>query len=255
MERVDKWSQSVTRRDVIRGAAALGLGTVAFGSRAVISRRVYAESAILADETASLKELEAKELVKTIKSSKFSQTNIDATIEALGRAGIPVFADASATEPMREIEGEISPLRFLEWQVRSMALEVSTRGGSLGSELDVLYPTEDGVPPISSWLGGYAATAVTPGAEIANAIMGTRNWKNADAAPFPMIVPALFASDIAMESGPAEPSNARNMWLQSSACGGMQDFVDDTVANALDRMVANGGQGGSVTQHTLEYLN
>ena len=121
------------------------------------------------------------------------------TIGDLAAAGLPVFADPTQPEPMVAVESSMgpTPLRLLKDQADAMSQEAAAGQGTLGSDLDNLLVTADGLPPPSYLLAGYVSAAGTPGAALARRVMGNQDWVHAPSVTYPSLVLTLFAADAA----------------------------------------------------------
>jgi hypothetical protein len=183
-------------------------------------------------------------LAKAMRATKFTDKNVDATIQALALSGIAVYDDPNSDQPIVPIEGTVSPLKLLRWQVRNMALELSARSGALGEKIDAIFPEQPGMPPPSFLLAGYVASAKTPGGELASALIGKRNWKKAPSIVFPSIISMLFASDLALDAAAAgvRPSNQAARWAilpaPGDACAAVEEFIVLTIGSLFDVLSA-----------------
>jgi len=189
------------------------------------------------------------------------------TIADLAAAGLPVFADPSQAQAMVAVTTvvEPTPLRLLREQADAMSREALAGQGMLGSDLDNLVVTADGLPPASYFLAGYVSAAGTPGADLARNIMGVQDWRNAPSVVYPSLVFVLYAADAAryadaLAGFPTAVSKAqvgvpgrlpriRTMDPQGP-CSLVQGFINTTISDfftALGHLqspqVATGGGG------------
>jgi hypothetical protein len=251
---------AITRRDLLRRAAVCGLGAAGgsgllyAGASAARAADAPAADAGFAGR-AAFADLDTKALIKAIRKGTFGQANIDATIEALARAGVGVYAAPGDAQPIAPVDGEHSPVRVVAWQARNLALELNARGGQIGSDLDGLVDAgTDAIAP-SHVLAAYATAGSTPGAALARALIGKPDPSEAAAAVYPMVVPLLVVADLtrgsvqsqtfrlALEpsahgsgSGAAE-GQGRQVLADPpplySWCFDLKDFINTTVWQAL----------------------
>src|SRR5689334_22308833 len=71
-----------------------------------------------------------KPLLKRLRKRTVSEDMVLAVAEALARSGIGTYAIPADTEPIVAISGTPSPLKYLRWQVTTMANELAARNGS-----------------------------------------------------------------------------------------------------------------------------
>ena len=239
--------QTHTRRALLNCGLGLAFGAGMTVPRPSVTPTATAVALPLPADAESEPIDSAKALAKRLRATPFSESNVEATIVALARAGIPVYDDPTAAEPVRPVAGVPAPLRFLRWQVRNMALELARFGGQVGSGLDDLIPPPEGAPPPSLLLAGYVATAATPGGDLARAIMGDRDWREAATVTFPAMVLALCCADLARETTKSTRKTTRQIGAKAPGlgvhafvppaaglCSTVQGFVDQT----LDAVVA-----------------
>lgn len=121
------------------------------------------------------------------------------TVADLAAAGLPVFADPKQPQPMIAVATAVEPsaLRLLAELADTMSREAMAGQGMLGSDLDNLVVTADGLPPAPYFLAGYVSAAGTPGADLARTIMGVQDWRNAPSVVYPSLVLVLYAADAA----------------------------------------------------------
>jgi len=147
-------------------------------------------------------------LAQTLTGTFDERASTDASVGALAQSGVEVYDDKSFAL-VREPSGRRALLRYTRFQARNMALEVSTGGGILGSQLDAMAPpiTFAGtqIPVTTSGLiAAWAVTAVSPGADLSRRLLGDIDPKAARNVRFPTLVLALFLAD----SAPALTSSA-----------------------------------------------
>lgn len=86
----------------------------------------------------------------------------DATTLLLATAGIGVYADERATEPLVPLRvGEVS--RVTTWQLRNMAAEARAGGGIAGRDLDRAVRLKHGGLPFSYLVAAWLSTSPSPG--------------------------------------------------------------------------------------------
>lgn len=136
-----------------------------------------------------------KPLLKRLRKRTVSEDMVLAVAEALARSGIGTYASPADTEPIVAISGTPSPLKYLRWQVTTMANELAARNGSTGAELDSLIdPFESGVSPFVI-IAGYVREGKSTGADLVRGLLGKRNWQHRDFR-IPMLVRAIVAGDM-----------------------------------------------------------
>jgi len=139
-------------------------------------------------------------------TSKFDErASTDASVNALAQSGVEVYDDKSFAL-VQTPSGRKALLRYTRFQARNMALEISTRGGILGSQLDAMAPpikfAGAEIPVTTSGLiAAWAVTAVSPGADLSRRLLGDIDPKAVKNVRFPTLVLALFLAD----SAPALP--------------------------------------------------
>lgn len=244
---------SLTRRDVLRRSAAIG---VAAPATLLTGSAVAAPTASPTRLPAALPALRADDeiatLAKAMRDRTFSGGNVDAAVAALALAGIPVYADATATEPQQPVAGTVSPLPLLLSQVHNLSLELSARTGTRGERFDAIVPAAEGVPPASFLLAGYVATAKTMGGELARALLGRKDWTRAPEQVYPSIVLALFVADLAREAAVGE-ENAKlpigqgiltRRLAANGACSAVQQFIDDAIGDVFGALKVDAPDSG-----------
>lgn len=185
----------------------------------------------------------------SLPSHAATPTGRDGTVEKLigllAKSGIAVVQDSSDTEPIREVEEPLSPVRFLRDQVENMALELSADGGVPGARLDELAPAPDGALPISYLIAGYITSKDTIGARAAKKLMGKQDYAHAPRVQFPAVVLALFTSDLARDFAPsfaAPPLGATSSAPTGGPAGGasVQAGSVGAVCSALSSFISDG---------------
>src|SRR5215472_5161663 len=128
----------------------------------------------------------------------FSARSVDAMMQALARVGVGVYASTEAAASMRPVDAPAVPLKFLEWQARNLALDVTNPGAGLsGADLDALAPVPDGNVPTSYLLAAYVKSGGTAGARLARALMGNLDWAHPAGISFPTVVLVFLVADVA----------------------------------------------------------
>ena len=165
------------------------------------------------------------------------------TAADLAAAGLAVFADPHASSPIVAVTTTLdpTPLRLLKDQADAMSQEAAAGQGLLGSELDNLLVTADGLPPASYFLAGYVSAAGTPGAALARRIMGAQDWVHAPSITFPSLVLTLFAADAARYANAfagtqSRTSTSRALSSASTLCSDAQDFINSTINAFFDSL-------------------
>ena len=165
------------------------------------------------------------------------------TIGDLAAAGLPVFADPTQPEPMVAVESSMgpTPLRLLKDQADAMSQEAAAGQGTLGSDLDNLLVTADGLPPPSYLLAGYVSAAGTPGAALARRVMGNQDWVHAPSVTYPSLVLTLFAADAAryanaLSGSQTTTSRSRALSISPTLCSDAQSFIDSTISAFFDAL-------------------
>ncbi|MDQ6825561.1 MAG: hypothetical protein M3007_08890, partial [Candidatus Eremiobacteraeota bacterium] len=138
----------------------------------------------------------------------FSERSVTAAIGVLASAGVAVYEAPDSREPIRPIEGAGSPLRFTRWQARNLALQASTGGGFLGSQLDGVIATPKKAPTFSFTLAAWITRYDGAGAKLAKQIMGKQDWQHAPKLVFSALVLALFLADATRSDGKRAASSA-----------------------------------------------
>ena len=150
------------------------------------------------------KQEDLKPLLKRLRKRTVSDDMVLAVAEALARCGVGTYASPVDAEPMVAISGAPSPLKYLRWQVTTMANELAARNGSTGAELDSLIdPFESGVSP-SAVVAGYAREGTTSGADLVRGLLGKRNWKHRDEIRIPMLLRAMIAGEMLAAYGQSQ---------------------------------------------------
>ena len=169
----------------------------------------------------------------------FGQQTEDRFVRDLASVGIGVY-QTGAARPVRAVHGRASPLRLTVDQARSLALGVWSHAGQSGRTLDGLA----GPVRLSSkrslrsglLIAAWAKRARTPSAALARRILGHVDWKHYRAVVFPIAVPLLFASDVALHlRGHARPRGSGIAATASAdPCAAVQSFLTQTIDNVFN---------------------
>jgi hypothetical protein len=172
------------RSFIVAGASLLALPAIAHASPSRNSSVEHGNS-----------QQDVKPLLRRLRKRTVSDDMILAVAEALARSGIGTYVSPVDVEPMVAISGTPSPLKYLRWQVTTMANELAARNGSTGAELDALIdPFESGVSPFAI-IAGYVHDVKSTGADLVRGLVGKRDWKHRDFR-IPMLVRAIVAGDV-----------------------------------------------------------
>jgi hypothetical protein len=169
----------------------------------------------------------------------FGQKTEDRFVRDLASVGIGVY-QTGAARPARAVHGRVSPLRLTVDQARSLALGAWSHAGQSGGTLDGLAgPVRlSAKRSLRSGLviAAWAKRARTPSAALARRILGRVNWKRYRAVVFPIAVPLLFASDVAMHL--RGHASARRSVIAAAAsadpCTAVQSFLTQTIDNVFN---------------------
>ena len=164
----------------------------------------------------------------------FGRKTEDRFVRDLASVGIGVYQMGAPT-PVRAVHGRVSPLRLTVDQAHSLALGVWSHAGQSGRTLDGLA----GPVRLSSKrslrsglvIAAWAKRARTPSAALARRILGRVNWKRYRGVVFPIAVPLLFASDVAMHLR-GHVRGRRSMIAAAASvdpCTAVQSFVTQTI--------------------------
>jgi hypothetical protein len=175
----------------------------------------------------------------TYLAGPFGQKTEDRFVRDLASVGIGVY-QIGAARPVRPVHGRVSPLRLTVDQARSLALGVWSHAGQSGGTLDGLA----GPVRLSSKrslrsglvIAAWAKRARTPSAALARRILGHVHWKLYRSVVFPIAVPLLFASDVAMHL--RGHARARRSVVAAAAtadpCTAVQSFLTETIENVFN---------------------
>ncbi|CAN5758616.1 hypothetical protein BH23CHL8_BH23CHL8_07810 [soil metagenome] len=193
------------------------------------------------------------DLVEAIRTPEFGPDARLATAQALASVGVAVV-EQETLEPLVPVAGTPSPLRFLDWQVHALALEVWAGGGVSGADLDAATPVPDDAPLASSIVAGWLAAADTPAGRLGRALMAGQDVSEPTALVIPSMVLALVTADIAADR-PAERAIATGRTSPSSGagylagsvlvaqagggiCTSAQRFIDDVIGTVFEALHA-----------------
>jgi len=222
--------------------------------------------------------------VAAIRSPAFSEDVVQATVGLLASAGIEVV-DPMTGAVTTAVDGEPSPLKIMDFQARSLALEAWGGGGLTGADLDEVLGVPDEGPLASSILAGWLAAVDTPNARLGRALMAGQDVSDPTTLDFPMLALLLFSADIVADAkagadAPAPASTplatagsvflsaAVDVWAvedsaaglartaQASPCSAGQTFVDDVIGTVFDALgqPVPGDLEGSVVDAIWQWL-
>ena len=145
-----------------------------------------------------------------------------------------------------------SVINLWTWQVDSMAHEVASGTGYLGSQLDSIVGSPGGVP-FSYLVAAWLVNGATPIARSAADLMGDQAWENAPFLTYPSVVLTLFVADAEHaltadtggEAAGIGASGLRASLAQSSGgvCSTVVNFVNDVLTALFDLFKVDAGDG------------
>jgi hypothetical protein len=187
----------------------------------------------------------------------------------LAAAGVEVYADTDTPDPLVAVPAGITatPLRMLQVQADAELLEASDHQGVPGSELDQLIGAPPGMLPASYFVAGWISNGGSPGALLAQTIMGEHDWTTAPTIQFPNLVLSLYSADATRFANalsghgnapspttdgspppttPSSPAGLRDNRTNRAGlvmvrqtigiCGKVQNFIDSTIAAVFDAL-------------------
>ncbi len=199
----------------------------------------------------------AADAVGAIRAATFGDDQVAAAIDLLASVGVAVVDQASGQDLVR-VDGEPSPLRFLDWQARAMALEAWAGSGSTGADLDTVVLVPDDTPLASSFIAAWLASADTRAGRLGRALMAGQDVTDPTTLVVPGIVLALLTADLTADapSGQAMVPSRRQIALAGTAdmaprtaqgiCTGASAFIENVIGavfEALKVTVPDSGVG------------
>ncbi len=166
---------------------------------------------------------EAADVVATIRTGSFGPAQVNAVAGLLASVGVEVVTDGGA--PLVALASRPSPLRYLDWQARALALEAWAGGGVSGADLDAALPTPDDAPLTSSVVAAWLATADTRAGRLARALMAGQDVTDPTTLIVPGLVHTLLVADLLADEAPGE---ARVPAPRQVALAGISDVVPRT---------------------------
>jgi hypothetical protein len=192
-------------------------------------------------------------IAESIQTDQYTSATETAVVSALAASGIAVVNDPNASPPVAPTE-PASPLRFLEAQVRGMALEAWARGGASGADIDATVLVPSDAPLASSILAGWLAGSDTARGRLARALMAGQDVTDPTTLVYPGLVLSLFTADILDASGSvvsdrdglalvatgAELASRRSGAGATAAglCTSVQNFIDTVIATVFSALKA-----------------
>ncbi|MEO8093387.1 MAG: hypothetical protein ABI632_00510 [Pseudolysinimonas sp.] len=138
-------------------------------------------------------------------------------------------------------------VRSTPWQVQNMAAEAANGGGIPGIELEGMYETPVGAPPVEFLISAWAMNYDSDAARLAHAVLGDRDFHEARDILFPSLVMTLFLADatrgdtaepIAQSIGTGQTAATASFQLDAAAspCGIVQNFVQSAIATVVNAL-------------------
>lgn len=147
----------------------------------------------------------AVDSVDRIRTAAPGVDQVRATVELLASVGVGVVDQASG-RPLGVLAVDPSPLSFLDWQVRAMALEAWAGSGSLGADLDAAVPVPDDAPLTSSLVAAWLASADTRAGRLGRALMAGQDVTDPTTLVVPGLVLSLLTADFLADQPPRQAS-------------------------------------------------
>jgi hypothetical protein len=171
-------------------------------------------------------------------SGPFGPARVQGAVEALAGIGVDVRTLPSDAAPSVAITGQPSAIRLLRFQVRNMALELTTGSGTTGAELDRTVVAV-GAPKVTPLLVGWLRSAGTSAAALASSVMGSKDLAHPGTVAFPTFVLAAFLADATRgrTGGSAAALAAHPDLLAAGAadfCAQVSSYLSDVLAGVLD---------------------
>lgn len=178
----------------------------------------------------------------------------------LAAVGIGTY-DLGEDAPVVPISGTVSPMRLTRWQAENAAAGALGHAGLTVAQVDslaVAAPLEPGTKPLpaSLLLLGWARSAATPTARLAQSLLDNPDLSHPESIVIPAITLTLFASDMALladqtknewvaahtsavrvpQRAPTSELAALATWRESTPglCGVAQGLIDDAINKVFD---------------------
>lgn len=168
-------------------------------------------------------------------TQSFSQADVQRAVDELASLGIETRVRPSDPAAITAATGNPSPVRLLRLQVRNLALERAAGAGTRGADLDRLGAAAGG-GPVSPLVAGWAASAATPAARWAAALLGQKAPADAADRVFPTLALVAFVADASPGSGLTSdrPNGATSAMLRGSRGAGLGEPALLAVASSSD---------------------
>jgi hypothetical protein len=197
----------------------------------------------------------AADAVSAIRATTFGDDQVAAAIDLLASVGVAVV-DQPSGRTLVPVDGEPSPLRFLDWQARAMALEAWAGGGSTGADLDAVVLVPDETPLASSFIAAWLASADTRAGRLGRALMAGQDVTDPTTLVVPGLVLALMTADITADAPPGQATgpSQRLVAMAGSAdivprtaqgiCTGATAFIDNVIGAVFQALQVNVPESG-----------
>jgi hypothetical protein len=192
------------------------------------------------------------DLISRLQSRTMSDELFLAAVEALATVGVATFASPGDADPLRPVQSNPSPLKYLAWQVNAMAVELATRTGKRGRDLNQLMASDQNLTA-SQTIAGYASGVTTPGGLLVHAMLGKADLKSSDRIRMPALAQAMVAGDLlrqvtgSVTSNPvasakplrllAEPRHPA-LFQTGTLCAQINTFVVNSLIGVADSLTA-----------------
>jgi hypothetical protein len=173
--------------------------------------------------------------------ASFGEESVRSAEEALAAVGVEVKVLPSDEAPQVTSSGELSTVRFLRFQVRNMALELSAGAGTPAEDLDTATEAGGGAA-VTPLMVGWLTSAGTPAAALARSAMGDQDLGEPKTLMFPTLAIAAFLAD-ATRGGTTESAwRGAETDIQPAAfgapandlCSQVSSYLGETLQGVLD---------------------
>ena len=166
-------------------------------------------------------------------TAAFTTADVQRAVDELASVGIETRVRPSDVAPITAVIGDRSAVRLLRHQVRNLALERSSRGGTTGADLDAVSAAAGG-GPISELLAQWAASGATPAAAFAASFLPGNASEDPTAAVFPTIALLAFVADVEAGTGGASSRASIRLAVSTGYCADVSTYLSEALGDIID---------------------